>query len=250
MKDPLSIPEYLGFIVLTIVVLTIIYGVILYIYEAIEKKFKNNVKANIDADSTVNVIDNSKYLKKRLVNKKHEKIYFFSMFCNFSFSTSIAKLLLEESTERKKIILALITLQSEKEGIVEKLFKIFIRKNHNCELIENYSNFYTVNDFKFYLFSIRNYNNDTLSYYERLVFNFDHIIIEKDILTPIIVEFIVYCVKNKPTAIFVIVNGLLLNDYEVWRVFNDGSSINLGHVQKNEDLLYLSFIENYVRGNI
>lgn len=249
MKDTLSIPAYLGFIVITIVVLSIIYAVIIKLYEEIESKFKNNVKVNLKRESNINVIDHSKYLKESLVELKQEKINFFSMFFHFSFSTGIANLLLEDSTERKKIILALITLQFEKEGIIEKLFKRYISKNYNCDLVENYSFCYTVNDFKFYLFLIRDYNEDTLSYYERLVFNFDDIIIEKDILIPIIVEFIVYCVKNKPTAIFVIIKDLYSNGYDVWRVFNDGQAIDLGHVQKNEDLLYLSFIENYVIEN-
>lgn len=223
--------------------------------ETIERERRENTKniANLHYNNMVEqVLQHNKILEesRKIFVEQHDKIDFFSMFSNFSFSTSIAKLLLEESTERKKIILSLYRLRSEKEAVIEKLFKIFIRKNYNCELIENYSNFYTLNNFKFYLFSFRNYDKDTLSYYERLVFNFDHIIIEKDIGTPIIEDFIVYCVKNRPTAIFVVVNGLLRNDYEVWRVFNDGSSVNLGHVQKNEDLFYLTFINNYVKENI
>lgn len=247
MSKPNTIPEFLGILVLTAVIFSVVGVFIGLVSEKIKSLINNNESTNLE--DTISIKKNDLQISSE-EKIEQTKFRISSMFYSFCFSSETAKDFLEESEFRLQISKGLMISLAEEKNVVEKIFKIFLEKKYNFILGESSYGTYRLNGYKFYIDKITCRLDEINTFFEILYNNFENVKDESGNNLTIAKEFILYVKSFKPMAIFVLVYDPIIEKYALRRVFENGTSINLIFLDDNEDSEAFDFLTDYVSKNI
>jgi hypothetical protein len=184
-----------------------------------------------------------------MINKEFQetKYKFSSMFYSFCFSDETAKIFLEESETRNQISRGLMASLLEEKNIIEKLFKIFLKKKYDFNLGENSYGKFTVNGFEFYIDKLTIRVNEINTFFEVFYNDFEDVVDSSGDKMATAREFILFVKEFQPTAIFVLVYDPLLEKYALRRVLENGASIKLTFLDNNDGPECMDFLKDYVK---
>ena len=229
--------------------MAIIIGVLVTILsEASEKIKKSKLQLNQSINTNINITDKS----NKKINFENDKIMMEinSMFYDFCFSTDTAKTLLTDNDMQDNIMNGILLFHFESEKLLEKILKIFLGKKYNFELGDGSYNSYYVKGCKFYIDVNREYIGNGDNFFEILYNDFDNIVDAKNNKVLIAKEFIVYCEKGYPKAIFVIVYDPNLNINILKRVHVNGNNLNLTLIKDVASSESINYLEEYIFKNL
>ena len=203
---------------------------------------------NISSIKEQNNQDNDIY-KPNEIDKTKFRISM--MFYQFCFSDQTAKIFLEDNSMSENISKGLMVsrFQLQKINILESILKIYLKKNHRIELGEGSSGFYTINDYRFFIDTIRVTIEKNDSYFEILYNDFENVKDENGNEMSIAKEFILYVKNFKPQAIFVLVHDSILDKYALRRVTEEGVNFKLTFLKNNEGSESIDFLKDYILNN-
>ncbi|GAA4057893.1 hypothetical protein [Flavobacterium chungnamense] len=247
MSKPNTIPEFLGILVLTAVIFSVVGVFIGLVSEKIKSLINNNESTNLE--DTISIKKNDLQISSE-EKIEQTKFRISSMFYSFCFSSETAKDFLEESEFRLQISKGLMISLAEEKNVVEKIFKIFLEKKYNFILGESSYGTYRLNGYKFYIDKITCRLDEINTFFEILYNDFENVKDESGNNLAIAKEFILYVKSFKPMAIFVLVYDPIIEKYALRRVFENGTSINLIFLDDNEDSEAFDFLTNYVSKNV
>lgn len=194
-------------------------------------------------------IKNSNLLNEKWNLIEETKYNINSMFYAFCFSKETAKNFLTHSDIQENIAKGLILTIFEREKLLEKIFKIFLKKIYNFSLGESSYNFYRINDYKVFIDVTRVQFKEEESYFEILYNDIKDVRNKDNEEMTVANEFILYCVHNRPKAIFVLVYEPILEKFAIRRVLEDGVSIRLAFIADNEGTEAIDYIKDYISKN-
>lgn len=172
-----------------------------------------------------------------------------TMFYSFCFSGETAKTFLKKSEIREQISRGLMASIVEEKNIIEKIFKVFLKKKYDFNLGESSYGTYRLNGYEFYLDKITIRLDEINTFFEVFYNDFEDVKDEKGNDMAIAKEFILYVKNFKPKAIFVLVYDPILQKYAIRRVFKDSTSVKLIFIENNDGSDCIDFLKDYVSKN-
>lgn len=252
MSKPNTIPEFLGIMLITIIAMSIIGVLIGTVSDKFKKKIKDNPNLNLKKEPLhIHKETNENNLNDKINNFDKIKFRISMMFYQFCFSDQTAKIFLEDNSMSENISKGLMVsrFQLQKINILESILKIYLKKNHRIELGEGSSGFYTINDYRFFIDTIRVTIEKNDSYFEILYNDFENVKDENGNEMSIAKEFILYVKNFKPQAIFVLVHDSILDKYALRRVTEEGVNFKLTFLKNNEGSESIDFLKDYILNN-
>lgn len=240
-------PEFLGILVLTTIVISVV-GVLIGVVSEKFKSFFNNKKST-HLEDTISIKKND--FQTSLEDKiEQTKFRISSMFYSFCFSSEIAKNFLGESEFSQQVSKGLMISFVEEKNVIEKIFKIFLEKKYDFILGESSYGTYRLNGYKFFINKLTSYLDGIDTFFEILYNDIENVKDESGNNLAIAKEFILYVERYKPVAIFVLVYDPIIEKYALRRVFENGTSTKLIFFDDNEGSDVIDFLTDYVSKNI
>jgi hypothetical protein len=246
MSKPQTIPEFLGILAGTIVVMSVIGALIIRLFQKAPKIFKNKPISNSIKSPKINKTPAREIMENQQSIEEIAKFKINGLFYKYCFSTETAKIFLEENDMRPTIARALYLSVLDKEKFLELTFKLFLKKAYRIELETIGHKFYKYNGYKFYLDSDRIDIDGEVTFFEILRNGIEDVI-DKDGSNCLIAnEFIVYVKDTLPIALFVIITDSLINKIVIREVLKDGLSYMITDLDTNEDNEAIDFLKDFV----
>ena len=202
-----------------------------------------------DNKESQHVRNSTGYSDKEISNPDKMKFKISSMFYDFCFSKKTAKLFLENNSMSKYIRTGFILYRFENETILEKILKDFLKHKYGFDLGKSSFNFYRQDGYKFYIDVSRFDVEETNSHFEILNNDFEDVKNEDGFPMAIAKEFIVYCERNVPKSIFILVYDPIINRKVLRRLYENGKSKKLIFVDKDDETDGFNYLKEYVKEN-